>query len=319
VIKKAVLFSNYEATLIDQKIRPKLVEHGVEILRQIHVDKTNVSVDVSKMDLVLFMPGLMSKGQKDKVKNIARYSRKRLIEVQLHGNDWGKVLSHLAPAPASISEEPSPHSHLRAVPTPPPSEEKLVTEKVDPEPTEEERLLEEYGAENTRLEAEVKALRAKAAHLEEQLGKVDLTSVHDGYTNRLKDYNAEIARLLKEVEKAKEEHGTAVSCLRKCREQLAIDAKAIEMAKKEVENVHELQDVLKNVSEELASQQELGRNQAAELARLRSQRPLSPPSASLKKTQDFVAVRDAIKSLWRAGVLNEKEVVEKLMSWDPKE
>lgn len=305
---KAVLFCNYEQSLVNEKIRPKLAKFGVEVLRVVNVDRSG-PVDTSRADILIYLVDLMSVGQKKKIKSIARNNKKRLISLQLQGTDWGKAFGDLSEEAAQGESQSAVNataialtspSYLRAVPDAPPSEEELdmeedVEEDDDPPPVslpQDLALLSEFGEENQRLEREVRRLQTIVQTQDKRL--FDATSAMGRFDE-----------LCEKLRQLQEEKDTAEKRL----EDAAI---SIAKAQKEVDVVHATQRDLDTVRAQ-------NKNQEEELARLRLSRPLAPPSSPLKKTQDFLAVRDAFKSLMRAGAMTKDEVLEKLMTWELKD
>ena len=65
---------------------------------------------------------------------------------------------------------------------------------------------------------------------------------------------------------------------------------------------------LKIQTEEIRRLKEVARNIAPASTRL-----------GLRASEDFLKVRNSLRALWQADVLNQDEVVAKLMEWEPKE
>jgi len=300
---KAILFCNYELALINEKIKPKLDKFGVEILRVVNIDRSG-PVDVSRADAVIFMVDLMSEGQRKKIKNIARNGNKRLISLQLQGTDWGRAFAYLAQeatqqAVGAVSSPAwvSPPSHLRAVPPAPISEEEVVEEAAPVSLPEDRALIDEFGAENQKLEEDIRGLRETVQALEERL--VDTLS--DASDMEILQKKTEMDLL-----GVRDGKDAAEAKLKEWQQHVAV-------AQKEAE-------ATLAVRQELETLKQQNKNQEEELLRLRLNKPLGPPSIMpLKKTQDFLAVRDALKSLWAAGAMDKDEVLEKIMNWKPKD
>jgi len=314
---KAILFCNYGTSIVEGKIKPKLSKFGVELLRTVNVDKSGY-VDVSRADAVIFMTDLMSEGQRKKIKTIARNGNKRLISLQLQGTDWSKALGQAAPEVGEVSRavadgmRVTPPSHLRSVPPAPVSDKALEEEreKVSMSLPEDRALLNEFEAENQRLEEEARMLRRELQALEERLADElsrtpDTASVHLAHADQISELNEHIEGLEQELIQLR--HDKRVS-----EEKLAMREKQASLPAREVGAAHALR-------RELETLRTQNRNQEEELVRLRAGKPITPPSAPLKTTQDFLAVRDAFKSLWRAGAMTGEEILEKLMAWGPKD
>ena len=56
-----------------------------------------------------------------------------------------------------------------------------------------------------------------------------------------------------------------------------------------------------------------------EMKKLRDELDLLRKRATVKTTEDFLRVREAFATLWRAGAMTDREILDKLMNWKPKE
>lgn len=198
---------------------------------------------------------------------------------------------------------------------------------------------------------DIEALTGQIKHLKEQLERSDdsLKLAHDEISvnirkanqadflkknnalkdDRIKELEAKVAEMAKFVDSAKME-------VQKFSDETARAQESEKALKKELQEQKTIATNASNTSQLL--QETRGREDAAnkelntlkakhknleeEVARLKVQKPLplSPPSVrATKKTEDFVEVRNAFKQLWRVGAMDGKEILEKLMNWEPKE
>lgn len=91
---KAILFSNFPKDVYENTLKPKFDLYGVDVLRVVRIDRTD-SVDCSQADVLIAMIELMSNGQRDKVKTLARRYSKKYVALSRKGVVWEKTLADM--------------------------------------------------------------------------------------------------------------------------------------------------------------------------------------------------------------------------------
>lgn len=196
---KAILFSNFPKDVYENTLKPKFDLYGVDVLRVVRIDRTD-NVDCSQADVLIAMVELMSNGQRDKVKTLARRYSKKYVALSRKGVVWEKTLADMTQQHREAEERrrapPSSRNVVNLnfdavrtsrVQTLSPNQAALPREEAPPsvpcepeppEPTTEElqALLQMFEDENEKLEEQkgdlierLKKSDALASGLERQL------------------------------------------------------------------------------------------------------------------------------------------------------
>lgn len=206
---KAILFSNFPQEVFTNTLKPKFDQAGVEIVRVANIDRSS-NIEPGEADVVVAMVELMSSGQKERVKSLAKKHDKKFVSLSRKGpwDQFAKIQATLDKKgpilpPAPSAPPPSKTWTPVIVPPPPPSEP-VVEEEESPtslqpsiDPEEIGELLSMFEQENERLEEQLKI-------------------VQDRYNE--KDYEAQGLR--NNLDKVKSERDQQISELRKAKRKL---------------------------------------------------------------------------------------------------
>jgi hypothetical protein len=112
---KAVVFSNFPPRVFESQIEPKLVEHGVEVVRMVKAD-TTTRVDLSKADAVIIMVDMVMSGHRKEIRDLARNAGKQVIALERRTSAaWGRALaSDRESSPYVVQIEPVPDDKIEA-------------------------------------------------------------------------------------------------------------------------------------------------------------------------------------------------------------
>lgn len=174
---KAVLFSNFPKDVYVNTLKPKFEQHGIDVLKVINIDRSP-NPSVSDADIVIAMVELMSSGQRQKVKEVARKYGKRFVGLHRKGVDWHRDLfSATEPVTGPLPKQ----DVLLALRTgglslvPPITPEAPSSEPEPPEPTTEDlqELLKMFEEENEKLEDEKTELLSRLKKTDELAGSLE--------------------------------------------------------------------------------------------------------------------------------------------------
>jgi len=182
---RAVVFSNFPGQLFEKSLRPRFERYGIDIVKVANLDKSK-STSVEGADIIVAMIELMSAGQRNAAKDLAKHTGKYFVGLPNKG-DWGKYLSHfprpprLTPVPNKQQAPPSTPRPLPEAPEPPePSLQDLKetlelyemeTEKLQEAKTTLEATLKERETALLNHAANVEKLRKENQTLEERLAE----------------------------------------------------------------------------------------------------------------------------------------------------
>ena len=330
---RALLFSNFPPSINEDILRPKLEQHGVHVVRVINYDKSpNVSVE--EIDLIIAMVEVMSVGQREKLKELARQNGKKFIALSRKVAAWNRQLGNsVTPQLEGQRMVANGSSHapqsqrfgsmasvfppqLRSVP--PANQEAEITPPSD----EEVELLKLFEEENAKLEAQKDELIERLKKSEEEnrafrSGNEKLRMERDQGIQQIRKANAEAEKVQVEVKRV----------INLCE---LLESKLADVPDDDANSRREVEAYKKGhaeLSKELEAAKELAKKQTQELYTLREEnkalRTLPPPSSTrattVKATEDFTKVRDAFKILWRTGAMKGDDILKTLMDWEPKE
>lgn len=136
--------------------------------------------------------------------------------------------------------------------------------------------------------------------------------------NRVKELEKEVESLRQQID---DQHQyvvnakTQVTTFQSQVEKLEAASKALHQVKdKQADELYRL----KQENEQLRKNPTLYVNDD-ELKKLKNELEALRAKATIKATEDFLKVRSALAVLWRSGVMGDKEILDKLMNWQPKE
>lgn len=280
---KAVLFSNFPKDVFDNTLKPKFDQHGVEILRLVKID-ISPNVDVSKADVVIAMVELMSSGQREKVKKIAKTAGKRYIGLSRKGGDWARDLG-LEPTTQTVARAIGSPA-LSLVPSPPPSSGSPFV-PMPPPPMVGDREEEEQSDEQ--------ALEAAQELLDEA-------------EQQIAQLTQEKAQAIAERESQKRANVALAAEKGRSQKALAVVQEELDIAKSVVpkmnQEIEQLNAQVRKLSEDLGTAR-----READAAKLKP---------SVHSLDNLFKSIEALKVLVRAGLMDPNEAFEKLANFKPK-
>lgn len=384
---KALLFSNFPPSVFENTLKPKFEQCSVEITRVANIDRSTM-IDPGDADVVIAMVELMSTGQRQKVKDLAKKHGKKFIALSRKGADWSR---EFASAQASIEKKVP--SVIEVLEPPPPPKPKawtpvlIASPSPEPEPApltirseidqdEVAEMLSLFEQENEKLEEQLKIVKDRSQEKEyenhglratlektknerdQQVSEVrkikkkleeltETTVSKDSYNKLAEQYAAltakkngepdvalkrQIAELNARLVVVQREAKEAQANLEKNSTFVASAQHEVLIYKTTNENLQKdltaAEAVVKKQGEELfrikQENEQLRKNPAlyvddAEIKKLRAENEALRKKATSKTTEDFLKVREAFAVLWRANAMTDRDVLEKLMNWQPKE
>jgi len=85
---RAIVFSNFPKDTFENSLRPKFEALGIEVGKLVKPDRADGFADIRDFDFVVAMVELMSTGQKEKIKQLAKRSGKKYVPLNRQGATW---------------------------------------------------------------------------------------------------------------------------------------------------------------------------------------------------------------------------------------
>jgi DNA repair exonuclease SbcCD ATPase subunit len=188
---------------------------------------------------------------------------------------------------------------------------------------ERDQLTQAARTANLQRDEQLTLARRKTQELEKLHGEltrsksaiVDLENQLEAGANTLRALQQELDDAEKKRVEVPESLRRELEAYKTGQEKLSKDlVQAQELVKKQTTELF----TLRKENKELRADPRLGADDA-ELARLRKENELLKGKATLRSTEDFLKLREALATVWRLGAMSDKDVLEKLMNWKPKE
>lgn len=289
---RAIVFSNFPKDVFENSLKPKFDQNGVEILKVVRIDRSS-NIDVSKADVLISMVELMSVGQRNKIKALAKTTGKRYIGLLRGGSDWTKELASNETAvqalPRAINGPvlvPRPlQQAVRSIPTlvqpPEPPESEPETKEEDDEEafTAMQELLDEASAHVQRL-------------LEE---KAELVKQLQAQSRIAITLNSEMTRVSKTLSDSKQQSEELTKESRTLREENKL-----------------LKDQVVKISSDLSAARAAYNLQVKETEAAKAK-----PTVTVGALDNLFKSIDAMKILCRQGLMTADEAFEKLANFKP--